>query len=290
MQQQPAQGLPQQLHASQVRGTAQPVPVTGQPRPPGKGNLSCITLPPGFKLPPGKIIVKNEQGQIMIVNAGAGRGTTGLSKVIHEKHAATPRNMIIRSGSSSASGAAATGTPNQRHAAQLRYPTATSVRPVIRPSLQGMSTTQSVIQHAVKQKSPQTTPSSAPCVSTASSSAGIGELIQEPAKCVKQCKAFLSELIKLSVSRPQSTAHHVKSLIQGLIDGTVKPEEFMQKMQIVLKLSYQPQIVSILKKSLPPLRQSMLSNYTHIEGVRAPPASTVSRRIYAVRYCQQQHP
>ena len=117
MQQQPAQGLPQQLHASQVRGTAQPVPVTGQPRPPGKGNLSCITLPPGFKLPPGKIIVKNEQGQIMIVNAGAGRGTTGLSKVIHEKHAATPRNMIIRSGSSSASGAAATGTPNQRHAA-----------------------------------------------------------------------------------------------------------------------------------------------------------------------------
>ena len=162
---------------------------------------------------------------------------------------------------------------------QLRYPTATSVRPVIRPSLQGMSTTQSVIQHAVKQKSPQTTPSSAPCVSTASSSAGIGELIQEPAKCVKQCKAFLSELIKLSVSRPQSTAHHVKSLIQGLIDGTVKPEEFMQKMQIVLKLSYQPQIVSILKKSLPPLRQSMLSNYTHIEGVRAPPASTVSANV-----------
>lgn len=38
-----------------------------------------ITLPPGFQLPPGAMIVKNEQGQFMVVNAGASASTVQSS-------------------------------------------------------------------------------------------------------------------------------------------------------------------------------------------------------------------
>lgn len=92
---------------------------------------------------------------------------------------------------------------------------------------------------------------------------------------VKKCKNFLSTLINLAGSQPVETVKSVKELIQGLIDGKIQPEKFTEQLLIELKSSPQPDLVPFLKKSLPLLRQSLLTGAVAIEGVRPPPANAV---------------
>ncbi|XP_029464221.1 transcription initiation factor TFIID subunit 4-like isoform X2 [Rhinatrema bivittatum] len=86
--------------------------------------------------------------------------------------------------------------------------------------------------------------------------------LQEMQENVKKCKNFLATLIKLASHNSPSpeTSRNVKSLVQDLLDAKIDPEEFTGRLQSELKSSPQPYLVPFLKKSLPALRQSLLSS------------------------------
>lgn len=68
---------------------------------------------------------------------------------------------------------------------------------------------------------------------------------------------------------------NVRTLIQELIDTKVEPEEFCDRLEKLLNASPQPCLIGFLKKSLPLLRQSLVTKELVIEGIRPPPANVV---------------
>ncbi|KAH9510945.1 Transcription initiation factor TFIID subunit 4 [Dermatophagoides farinae] len=94
-----------------------------------------------------------------------------------------------------------------------------------------------------------------------------------PTTAKMKCKNFLSTLIRLASEQPESVATNVKTLIQGLIDDTIQPEDFTTQLQRELNSSEQPCLVPFLKKSLPYLRYSLMKEELKIEGVQPPPPS-----------------
>ncbi|XP_071175731.1 transcription initiation factor TFIID subunit 4-like isoform X1 [Mytilus edulis] len=209
------------------------------PRPGGAPNT--ITLPPGVQIPPGTVLMRNEQGQLMFVPAlhASQQPTTQGQRIQYVRppvssHQQRPPNSQI-----------VTIQPQQAQPPRV-------VRPNTQPSVT----------------------SSVPTVVSQPPSASQGSLPghhQQPLDNVKKCKNFLSTLIKLAASQPEQTVKNVRELIQGLIDNKVEPEQFTERLQKELKSSPQPYLVPFLKKSLPHLRQSLLENKMHIEGVKAPP-------------------
>ncbi|KAI4785563.1 hypothetical protein KUCAC02_037683 [Chaenocephalus aceratus] len=91
---------------------------------------------------------------------------------------------------------------------------------------------------------------------------------------VKKCKNFLATLIKLASHNSPSpdTSKNVKALVQDLLDAKIEPEEFTTRLQAELKSSPQP-------KSLPSLRQSLLTNQQNLmASTSAPPIISTSIR------------
>lgn len=68
---------------------------------------------------------------------------------------------------------------------------------------------------------------------------------------------------------------NVRTLIQELIDTKVEPEEFCDRLERLLNASPQPCLIGFLKKSLPLLRQSLVTKELVIDGIRPPPANVV---------------
>lgn len=64
---------------------------------------------------------------------------------------------------------------------------------------------------------------------------------------------------------------NVRTLIQELIDNTVEPEGFCNRLERLLNASPQPCLIGFLKKSLPVLRQSLVRKELIIDGIKAPP-------------------
>jgi len=100
-----------------------------------------------------------------------------------------------------------------------------------------------------------------------------GQMTPDTAKM--KCKNFLATLLRLAGEQPPEVAENVRNLIQGLIDGKVEPEIFTTRLQKELNSSPQPCLVPFLKKSLPYLQSSLASGELTIEGVRAPPVSSL---------------
>ena len=65
-----------------------------------------------------------------------------------------------------------------------------------------------------------------------------------------KCKNFLSTLLRLASEQPESVATNVQSLIQGLVDAKVEPEEFTTKLQREVNSSPQPCLIRFLKVSI----------------------------------------
>ncbi|GBM47305.1 Transcription initiation factor TFIID subunit 4, partial [Araneus ventricosus] len=86
-----------------------------------------------------------------------------------------------------------------------------------------------------------------------------------------KCQNFLSTLIRLAGDETTKTASNVKKLIQNLIDGVIEPEEFSTQLQKELQSNHQPYLIHFLKKSLPHVRQALISGEMTIEGIRPPP-------------------
>ncbi|XP_069700930.1 transcription initiation factor TFIID subunit 4-like isoform X2 [Periplaneta americana] len=91
----------------------------------------------------------------------------------------------------------------------------------------------------------------------------------------EKCRKFLANLLELSSREPKSVERNVRTLIQELIDMKVEPEEFCDRLERLLNASPQPCLIGFLKKSLPLLRQSLVTKELVIEGIRPPPHHTV---------------
>ncbi|KOC63900.1 Transcription initiation factor TFIID subunit 4 [Habropoda laboriosa] len=91
----------------------------------------------------------------------------------------------------------------------------------------------------------------------------------------EKCRKFLANLLELSSREPKAVERNVRTLIQELIDTKVEPEEFCDRLERLLNASPQPCLIGFLKKSLPLLRQSLVTKELVIEGIRPPPANVV---------------
>ncbi|XP_054710998.1 transcription initiation factor TFIID subunit 4-like [Uloborus diversus] len=123
---------------------------------------------------------------------------------------------------------------------------------------------QTVVSTVLQQTAP-TNVVRTPAINTTTSSVAMS-----PNTIKKKCQNFLSTLIKLAGDQTTKTASNVKKLIQNLIDGTIEPEEFSTQLQKELRSSPQPYLNHFLKKSLPHVRQSLISKEMTIDGIRPP--------------------
>ncbi|XP_058066710.1 transcription initiation factor TFIID subunit 4 [Anopheles bellator] len=89
----------------------------------------------------------------------------------------------------------------------------------------------------------------------------------------EKCSKFLTNLIELSKREPAKVEQNVRTLIQELVDANVDPAEFCERLERLLNASPQPCLIGFLKKSLPLLRQSLVTKEITIEGINPPSAS-----------------
>ncbi|XP_029172555.1 transcription initiation factor TFIID subunit 4 isoform X2 [Nylanderia fulva] len=90
----------------------------------------------------------------------------------------------------------------------------------------------------------------------------------------EKCRKFLANLLVLSSREPKTVERNVRTLIQDLIDATVEPEEFCDRLEKLLCASPQPCLIGFLKKSLPLLRQALATKELSIDGIKPPPEET----------------
>ncbi|XP_038622442.1 transcription initiation factor TFIID subunit 4B, partial [Tachyglossus aculeatus] len=234
---------------------------------------TTIQLPANFHIPPGTVLIRSNNGQLMLVTQQA------LTR------AETPSPVNGRP-------AAATGTAPvrlcavQNSGSQLIKKVAAPIRtvsplgsaetpPVQKPSaVQPVATPKSIV--SVTPVTPLSTvaplKSSAPGMPPAPSAlpsanalkadvpgAAPTDFSTEMLENVKKCKNFLAMLIKLACSGVQSPemGQNVKNLVQNLLEAKIEPEEFTKELYIELKSSPQPHLAPFLKKSMMALRQLM---------------------------------
>ncbi|NXX58274.1 TAF4 factor, partial [Scopus umbretta] len=260
-----AQSLPRTPTAttSGIRATLTPTVLAPRlPQPPQ--NPTNIQ---NFQLPPGMVLVRSENGQLLMIPQQA------LAQMQAQAHAQSqPQNTMTPRPATPTSAppvqistVQAPGTPiiarqvtpttiiKQVSQAQTTVqPTTTLQRPpVVQPQIVLGGTAQTTTlgtATAVQTGTPQRTVQGATATSTAAT---------ETMENVKKCKNFLSTLIKLASSGKQSseTAANVKELVQNLLDGKIEAEDFTSRLYRELNSSPQPYLVPFLKRSLPALRQ-----------------------------------
>uniref|UniRef100_A0A3B5BCV3 Transcription initiation factor TFIID subunit 4-like n=1 Tax=Stegastes partitus TaxID=144197 RepID=A0A3B5BCV3_9TELE len=209
---------------------------------------TTIQLPPGFTMPPGMVLVRTEAGQLVMVP----------QQVLAQAQAKTQQSQTV----ASITQRAVTPTPG----ATIRVSTATTKAPTV---ITAGGTP--VAKATGVPSSPLTSTTPSP---TASPAARVTVVSQEMQENVKKCKNFLATLIKLASHNSPSpdTSKNVKALVQDLLDAKIEPEEFTTRLQAELKSSPQPYLIPFLKKSLPALRQSLLSSQQSL--VTAPPPTS----------------
>lgn len=247
-----------------------------------------------FQLPPGMVLVRSENGQLLMIPQQA------LAQM--QAHAQAQPQSTMAPRPATPTGAApvqistvqAPGTPiiarqvtpttiiKQVSQAQTTVqPTTTLQRsPGVQPQLVLGGSAQPAslgTATAVQTGTPQRTVTGASTTSTAAT---------ETMENVKKCKSFLSTLIKLASSGKQSTetAANVKDLVQNLLDGKIEAEDFTSRLYRELNSSPQPYLVPFLKRSLPALRQLTPDSAAFIQQSQQqqPPASQATTALTAV--------
>ncbi|XP_006769636.1 PREDICTED: transcription initiation factor TFIID subunit 4, partial [Myotis davidii] len=249
-----------------------------------------------FQLPPGMVLVRSENGQLLMIPQQA------LAQMQAQAHAqAQPQTTMAPRPATPTSAppvqistVQAPGTPiiarqvtpttiiKQVSQAQTTVQPAAALQrsPGVQPQLVlgGAAQTASIgTATAVQTGTPQRTVPGATTTSTAAT---------ETMENVKKCKNFLSTLIKLASSGKQSTetAANVKELVQHLLDGKIEAEDFTSRLYRELNSSPQPYLVPFLKRSLPALRQLTPDSAAFIQQSQQqqPPAPQATTALTAV--------
>ncbi|GFY41607.1 transcription initiation factor TFIID subunit 4 [Trichonephila inaurata madagascariensis] len=230
---------------------------------PGQGT---IALPPGMR---SAIVVRADGSQYQVFNvAPPGLQASGANSI----------NTAYRLQSLSGSVPGIIRTLSHPQVVSVPVSSATvktlqtgpgSVVRTISP--QQMAVTQAKIQQSphtvVNTVLQQTTSNVTRSTSSATNSSGA----MSPNTIKTKCQNFLSTLIRLAGDETTKTASNVKKLIQNLIDGIIEPEEFSTQLQKELQSTHQPYLIHFLKKSLPHVRQALITGEMTIEGIRPPP-------------------
>ncbi|XP_062246087.1 transcription initiation factor TFIID subunit 4-like isoform X1 [Platichthys flesus] len=269
--------------ASSTRAAAPQLPLAVRPQ-----QQTTIQLPPGFTMPAGMVLVRTETGQLVMVPqqvlAQAQAKTQQAQTVanLNQRPATPTAGAAIRVST-------ATTAPVTSHTVRLASPA--PPRMVQSPStttVQAITVAPGGAAVSVKMTTPQKAPTvitaggtsaakpAAPLTTTtpaATPPTRVTVVSQEMQENVKKCKNFLATLIKLASHNSPSpdTSKNVKALVQDLLDAKIEPEEFTTRLQAELKSSPQPYLIPFLKKSLPALRQSLLSSQ---QSLSVPSTST----------------
>ncbi|XP_056459848.1 transcription initiation factor TFIID subunit 4B isoform X2 [Gadus chalcogrammus] len=235
------------------------VPQPLAPRPP---QTSSTQLPANFQIPPGMVLIRSDSGQLMLVSQQTLAQAQGQqaqkaisvpaprlpasrlpSPMVTTAPAKKPdKLMVIR-----VSAPPTAGTSTSAAVAGMMKTTVLN-REAPKPVV--VQTLNTVIGQGAQPRS-QAGIKPAP-----SSNQPMFTITQETLENVKKCKNFLVTLIKLASSGSQSPdmATNVKALVRSLLDGSLEPEEFTNKLYVQLKSTPQPYLVPFLKKSLPAVR------------------------------------
>ncbi|XP_049676915.1 transcription initiation factor TFIID subunit 4B [Accipiter gentilis] len=272
---------PPRLPAAPARAR---VAAPGGPRPvaPKGPPAATLQLPANFQLPPGAVLIRSSNGQLMLVSqqaiAQAQNQPQNNTSVRPSVPTSTPAIRIcavqnsgtqllkkvavtpVKTTQTTNAVASTVQSPTviQPAAATASVTTVTAVKPSSTGTPVKLPVTgppaQAISQKAVSVKAEGTT--------VAQTSAST-EMLEN----VKKCKNFLATLIKLASSGPQAPemGQNVKNLVQNLLEAKIEPEEFTKKLYIELKSSPQPYLVPFLKKSMLALRQLMPNAQSFIQ-------------------------
>ncbi|CAL8307628.1 unnamed protein product [Lota lota] len=260
------------------------VPQPLAPRPP---QTSSTQLPANFQIPPGMVLIRSDSGQLMLVSQQtlaqaqaqqAQKATSVPSPRLPASRLPAPmvtaapakkadKLMVIRvsapptaqtSTSAAAAGVIKTTVLNRD-----------APKPVVVQPLNTVigQRAQPCTQAGIKQPTSTNQP--------------MFTITPETLENVKKCKNFLVTLIKLASSGTQSPdmATNVKALVRYLLDGSLEPEEFTNKLYVQLKSTPQPYLVPFLKKSLPAVRHLTADPQHFIQqaGLPKPQLATPSK-------------
>ncbi|XP_059059778.1 transcription initiation factor TFIID subunit 4 isoform X1 [Achroia grisella] len=217
-----------------------PQVVGARPAAPGITLQTLQSLQPGQQ---GHLLLKTENGQYQLLRVGPAPAANTLT---------APQAQTIRLSTVPAHPGVATVSTSVPAPGHIpgQMPPAPVATPVVASS--------PVV-------GPATPPPQPPTVTT-----------QKPSDNTKEkCRNFLANLLDLSSKEPKSVEQNVRNLIQELIDAQVEPEEFCNRLERLLNASPQPCLIGFLKRSLPLLRQSLVTKELVIEGIN-PPAPHVA--------------
>uniref|UniRef100_A0A8C4Y0G7 TATA-box binding protein associated factor 4b n=1 Tax=Gopherus evgoodei TaxID=1825980 RepID=A0A8C4Y0G7_9SAUR len=210
-------------------------PQTVAPKAP---QTTTIQLPANFQIPPGTVLIRSNNGQLMLVSQQA----------IARAQSQTQNNTGARPS-------IPTSTPSVRICTVQNTGTHLLKKVVATPVKTVTQATNSVVS-ADQRPSVQ-------CLTESFLDFHNQEMLEN----VKKCKNFLATLIKLASSGPQAPemGQNVKNLVQHLLEAKIEPEEFTKKLYVELKSSPQPYLVPFLKKSMLALRQLMPNAQSFIQ-------------------------
>ncbi|XP_057333215.1 transcription initiation factor TFIID subunit 4-like [Microplitis mediator] len=163
---------------------------------------------------------------------------------------------------------------------QVAVPRVVSIRSTVKTRLSRRTvaasvTTTTATPRTVVSSITTTTPVTTAAVATPGPAAQTPQQRQTADNTKEKCRKFLANLLELSSREPKSVERNVRTLIQELIDTKVEPEEFCDGLKRLLNASPQPGLIDFLNKSLPLLRQSLVTNELVIDGIRPPPSNQV---------------
>ncbi|XP_020282478.1 transcription initiation factor TFIID subunit 4 isoform X2 [Pseudomyrmex gracilis] len=222
--------------------------VQARPGTPGITLQALHSLQPGTQ---GHLLLKTENGQFQLLRVGPA------------PTAGTPAGTAVTPNSITGNAVvAAAPTPGTTYRI-ASVPATVTVAPTI--------------------TTPTTTVGTATTTPTTSttSTATTAQTVQTPAprqttdNTKEKCRKFLANLLDLSSREPKAVERNVRTLIQELIDTKVDPEEFCDRLEKLLNASPQPCLIGFLKKSLPLLRQALVTKELVIDGIKPPPANVV---------------
>ncbi|XP_055603041.1 transcription initiation factor TFIID subunit 4-like isoform X2 [Uranotaenia lowii] len=279
-------------------------------RPP---NANAITLSALQGQPGSTLLLKNEQGQFQLLRIGpaptgaqitpanitatsGGNQTIRLQTVPAQPISSGSGTIIVNSQSitstptsyvTTQSTPVASVAPVPALAAQQHITISTAPQPAPSAVATGQPTvvatqqpTQTVVTNQQQQpQQPQQTggagqPATQTVVVTTTTTGGQTAQQRNSLDNTKEkCRKFLTNLIELSKREPKPVEKNVRTLIQELVDANVEPEEFCERLERLLNASPQPCLIGFLKKSLPLLRQSLVTKEITIDGINPPSAN-----------------
>ncbi|XP_058466802.1 transcription initiation factor TFIID subunit 4 isoform X2 [Malaya genurostris] len=267
-------------------------------RPP---NANAITLSALQGQPGSTLLLKNEQGQFQLLRIGPApsgtqitpanlTATSGTNQTIRlqtvpaqpissgsgtiivnsQSITTTPTSFVTTQSTPVASVAPVPALAAQQHITISTAPSQGQSHATGQPTVVTTQQAQAVVtsQQQQQQQQPQQT-----VVVTTTTGGQTAQQRNSLDNTKEKCRKFLTNLIELSKREPKPVEKNVRTLIQELVDANVEPEEFCERLERLLNASPQPCLIGFLKKSLPLLRQSLVTKEITIEGINPPSAN-----------------